>query len=119
MLYLFGLGGLFEILTILMVIDCAINRRELYWFFILVFLGPLGGIAYLIYHYQYVTFPFRVAQLNFASGGGGSGIRRCPRCFRQVDRLVDYEDGRRVLHLCPMCVAEMDFARSGTVSFRE
>jgi len=31
-------------LTVLMLIDCAMNRRELYWFFILSSsLGPLGG----------------------------------------------------------------------------
>lgn len=106
-----------EVLTVLMVIDCALNRRDLYWFFILIFLGPLGGIAYLVYHWQYVTFPFRVAQIG--ARGGYSTIRRCPRCHRPAPQLFPYEDARRTLMLCQMCVAEMDFARSGTLTFKD
>jgi hypothetical protein len=98
-----------QVLTVLMLIDCAINKRDLQWFMILIFLGPLGGVVYLVYHWQYVTFPFRVA--NLASGGGASAVKRCPRCFKPASRLQDFVDARQTMRLCDNCVAELEQAR--------
>lgn len=89
------------VLSLLMLVDCALNKRPLTWFFILILLGPLGGLVYLIYHWQYVTFPA-------AFGGGGRGYRRCPRCRRSAERLFEYRDGRSLLHLCGMCKSEIE-----------
>ena len=100
------------VLTLLMLIDCAVNRRELYWFFVLIFLGPLGGLVYLIYYFQSVTFPFKVAQASQGLSIGGNVLKRCPRCFRAVNRLFQVEDGRTVRYICTMCKAEMEVLRS-------
>jgi len=105
------LVGVGLLLTLLMIIDCAINRRDLYWFFILVILGPLGGLVYLIYHFQSVTFPFKMSG-GFSLGFGGGALKRCPRCFRAVNRLLPYEDGRTVRYICTMCKSEMELLRT-------
>lgn len=100
------------ILTLLMIIDCAINRRDLYWFFLLVVLGPLGGVAYLIYHFEHVTFPFRVAQLKYTlSAGGGQTARRCQRCGSLSPHMVRFQDARSILVVCPGCSAELEASR--------
>ncbi|HEY3999982.1 MAG TPA: hypothetical protein VGO93_13995 [Candidatus Xenobia bacterium] len=109
---MFGpLGILGFLLTVLMMIDCALNRRDLYWFVILVLLGPFGGLVYLIYHYRSVTFPVNFARL-IDGLGQGRALKRCSRCFRSVDRLEPYEDGRSTIYICNMCKSEMEILRS-------
>ncbi|MHB2021003.1 MAG: hypothetical protein ACYCW6_29035 [Candidatus Xenobia bacterium] len=103
--------GVLEVLSILMLIDCAINRRDLYWFFVVFFLGPFGGIVYLCYHWHSVTFPLAPARLS-AGGPQRRGGKVCTRCFQQVNRLEPYQDGRAMHYLCAMCRSEMDILRA-------
>jgi hypothetical protein len=102
------------ILTILMIVDCAINRRDIYWFVILVILGPLGGFCYLIYHFEHITFPFRVARLRDVSRSGRAlpkAARRCSRCGSVVPRVVPFQDARSILFVCERCNSELEASR--------
>lgn len=104
-----------EIFTILMMIDCAIHRRDIYWFFILLVLGPLGGVIYAIYYFDQVTFPFRLSTLRGATSKLGPAPRpsgrRCPRCQQPAAVLKQFEDGRGLIYLCNTCWDEMTRSR--------
>ena len=100
------------VLMVLMLIDCALNRRDLYWFFIIIILGPFGGPAYLLYNWNTVTFPFPVARTFANLKRPGAAGKTCSRCFRRVNRLEPFEDGRSVQYICRMCKAEMEILRS-------
>jgi len=110
---LFGFLGPFiwalYILTLLMIIDCAVNRRDLYWFFIIIILGPMGGVVYLIYNFNQVTFPIPMSQLRALTQGNVA--KRCPRCARTVLRLEPYQDARSTLYICGACCVELDQVR--------
>jgi hypothetical protein len=101
--------GLGLILTILMTIDCALNRRDVHWFFVLWLLGPVGGIVYIIYFRELITFPFPTADLFKALSP--TEARRCPRCGRSGITLVPFEEGRQGYMLCELCRAEMELRR--------
>lgn len=96
------------VFSLMALLHCAVTRRGVAWFLIIVLLGPLGGIAYLIGHRK---------QLNLLPGKtptstSATATRRCPRCHQLVGTLFSYEDGRTTLQLCQMCKSEMDFRRS-------
>jgi hypothetical protein len=106
---LFYLGLL---LTLLMTIDCALNKRDLFWFFILWILGPLGGAVYLIYHQEQVTFPVQVVPPGFFKNLAATCARRCMRCQRSGVRLVSFEDGRQTHYMCELCRDELKLSRN-------
>jgi len=105
---LFSLGILF---TILMTIDCALNKREIYWFIVLWLLGPFGGIVYLLYFQNQVTFPFRIWSPAGSDNLNATQTRRCFRCQRSGVRLSPCDDGREVHYLCDMCRSEIELRR--------
>jgi hypothetical protein len=41
-----------------------------------------------------------------------AGHKRCTRCFRAVEQLRPYMDGRREFWVCDMCSAELDFSHA-------
>jgi len=96
------------ILTLLMTIDCALNRREIFWFFVLWLLGPLGGLVYLLYHREQVTFPAPLIPPGLFDNLGATASRRCSRCHRSGVRLVPHEEGRTVHHICELCRDEAE-----------
>lgn len=99
------------ILTIFMTIDCAVNKREAYWFVILWMLFPAGAVCYLIYFWETITVPYRVAA-GFPRGDlAPSESRRCSRCQRAGVQLVPCEDGRQTIYICEMCRSEMDIRK--------
>lgn len=97
------------VLSLALVIDCAKNRRDLLWFFIL-FL-PFGSIAYLVYFWESITFPFPVARTFRSLTGGRNQAKRCSRCQQLTPKLEPFEDGRSVHFLCSMCRAELELTR--------
>lgn len=48
---------------------------------------------------------------GFSLGRRPAG-KRCERCWRSVDRVQPYIDGRREFWVCTMCAAEMDIANA-------
>lgn len=88
--------------NLLLAVDCAIHRRDLTWFFLLGFLGPIGAISYLVYFWESITFPFAVSKL-VKSITRTKSRRRCPHCGKWVDRLESYTDGRQERLLCEIC----------------
>ena len=91
------------VLTIGMSIDCAMNRRDAYWFLILWLLAPIGVVWYMIYFWDQITFPCKIASLDLCGCQGALRIARCPLCQRSGVKLVPFEDGRQVQHICEMC----------------
>ena len=96
--------------NLLFVIDCAKNRRDPVWFFVLGFLGPLGAIAYGVYFWESITFPLPLAKM--ARQAGRKTERRCPHCGQWVDKLFPYTDGRQQRQLCAGCREQLDSVRS-------
>ena len=88
--------------NLLLAVDCAINRRELTWFFILGFLGPIGAVAYLIYFWESITFPFPLAKA-LRGAAQSKTQKRCPHCNKWVDRLHAFQDGRQSRQICSIC----------------
>lgn len=101
---------LFFIPTVLFVVDCAKNRRDTVWFFILICLGPLGALAYAIYFWESITFPIPLAK-TFRQATAGQKQRKCPHCGRWMDKLYDFEDGRARRLVCSICRDELSAAR--------
>ncbi|MBT9581877.1 hypothetical protein IV102_00920 [bacterium] len=96
--------------TLLLVIDCAKNRRDPVWFFVLGFLGPLGAVAYTVYFWESITFPVPIAQL--VRGAGKQTQKRCPHCGRWVDRLHSMTDGRAQRTICAICRDHLESSRT-------
>lgn len=88
--------------NLLLAVDCAIHRRELTWFFILGCLGPIGAVAYLIYFWESITFPFPLAKV-FRAATQSKTQKRCPHCNKWVDQLHTFQDGRQGRQLCSIC----------------
>lgn len=97
------------VLSLALVIDCAKNRRDLTWFFIL-FL-PFGSLAYLVYFWESITFPFPVARTLRSLTGRRSQSKRCSRCHQLTPTLEPFEDGRTIHFLCSMCRSELELTR--------
>jgi hypothetical protein len=102
--------ALFFLPNLLLAVDCALNRRELTWFFILGFLGPIGVVAYLIYFWESITFPFPLARA-FRAAAQGKTQKRCPHCNKWVDRLYSFQDGRQGRQLCSICRDQLSAAQ--------
>jgi hypothetical protein len=98
-------------MTVLMTIDCALNKREVFWFIVLWLLGPFGGIVYLLYFQRQVTFPFVIWSLFDSGSENPTQTRRCSRCQRSGIGLSEYDDGKAVHYICDMCRAEMEIRR--------
>lgn len=97
---------LFAILNIILIIDWAKNKRPIPWLFALVLLGPLGGMAYVIYYYEQINFPIKLAQT--IRGLTQKPIAKpCPRCG-VVAELKQHQDGRQMHFMCQQCI-EMTF----------
>lgn len=94
--------AIFLLPNLLLAIDCAINRRELTWFFILGFLGPIGVVAYLTYFWESITFPFPLARA-FRSLTQSKTQKKCQHCNKWVDRLYAFQDARQSRQLCSIC----------------
>lgn len=94
------------VLNAALVVDCAQNRREPYWYVVLISLGPLGALAYLVANWETITFPVSAASVLRALGRKPV-LKRCPRCAKQVDRLHQVEQGRTVHLMCHDCQAEV------------
>jgi len=90
---------IFFLPNLLLVIDCALHRRDLSWFFVLGLLGPLGAIAYLVYFRESITFPFPLARLL----AGPKTQRKCPQCGRWANQLFPFTDGRQERTICSIC----------------
>lgn len=90
------------ILNLVLLIDWAKNRRPAFWLFALVTLGPLGALAYLIYYYEDINFPIRLAA-TVRKLSGGEPVRPCPRCGT-VTTLISHTDGRQEHFMCRTCV---------------
>ena len=95
------------LINVLFIIDCALNRRQLYWFVILVCLGPLGALAYGIYFFNEITFPFPLGK-TWRKLTGKKVVRACPRCGI-VSEIKAHQDGRQVHYMCQLCI-ERTFA---------
>jgi len=98
-------------MTVLMTIDCALNKREVFWFVVLWVLGPFGGIVYLLYFQRQVSFPFAIWSLFDSGSENPTQARRCSRCQRSGIGLSEYDDGKAVHFICDMCRAEMEIRR--------
>jgi hypothetical protein len=48
----------------------------------------------------------------FRRGGAVRGTKRCQRCYRNVNGLRPYVDGRSEFWVCDMCYAELEIAHS-------
>ncbi len=92
--------------SILFLVDFARHKRDLYWVYILVALGPLGALAYLLYHYESITFPFPIAR-TFRSLGQRPVAKTCPRCGQTVMALESIVDGRQSHYMCAACAADL------------
>ena len=90
------------LLNVVLVIDWAKNRRPAFWLFALLTLGPLGGLAYLIYYYEEINFPFPLAR-TLRKAFGKPVKRQCPRCGQHAE-LVSHLDGRQHHFMCQTCV---------------
>ena len=97
-------GGV--ILTLLALIHCAVTRRGVAWFLITLFLGPLGGLVYLL-GLRNVLFQ-RPGPLQAEA----TAARRCPRCQQPAGLLHEYQDGRKMLQICQMCKSELELRNS-------
>ena len=100
------------ILTILMTIDCAINKREPQWFLIMWLLAPIGVTFYMAYFWEQITFPCSIAACHLAVRLPATETRRCSRCGREGVELVAFDDGRQVQFVCEMCRSELDLNRN-------
>lgn len=89
------------LLNVLLVIDCAINKRNLTWFFILT-LGPVGALAYLVYFFESITFPFPVARA-WRAITQKKVLKPCPRCG-VVSEIKAHQDGRQLHYMCEVCI---------------
>lgn len=94
------------LINVLLVVDWAKNRREPFWLFVLILLGPIGAMAYIIYFYEDITFPFPLAQ-TYRRLTGTPVTRICRRCGKRVSQLVPVEQGRQTHHMCRSCGAEV------------
>jgi hypothetical protein len=93
--------------SLLFLVDFARHKRELYWAYILIALGPMGALAYLLYHYETITFPFPIAR-TFRELGRKPAEKTCPRCLRRVSHLQSVVDGRQSHYMCDACACELD-----------
>ncbi|MCA9797193.1 MAG: hypothetical protein KC910_35530, partial [Candidatus Eremiobacteraeota bacterium] len=93
--------------NVLLIIDWAQNKRPGFWLWVLVFFGPLGAMAYVVYFYEDITFPIPLAR-TLRSLGRGPQLRACPRCG-QARELKAHQDGRQLHFMCDEC-AELTFA---------
>ena len=89
-------------LNVVLVIDWAKNRRPLPWLGALCLFGPLGAMAYRIYYWESINFPFPLAK-TLRKLTGKKTLRECPRCG-QVGELVSHQDGRQMHFMCEACV---------------
>lgn len=90
------------LLNIVLVIDWAKNRRPFPWLMALALFGPVGALAYLIYYYEEINFPFELAK-TVRKLTGKKTLRPCPRCGA-VTELVSHQDGRQMHFMCETCV---------------
>lgn len=95
--------------SLLLVIDCALHRRDPVWFFILGFLGPLGAVGYTIYFWDSITFPVAIASV--VRGAGRQTQKKCAHCGRWADKLFPFTDGRQQRSLCSICRDQLEAAR--------
>lgn len=93
--------------SLLFLVDAARNRRELYWIYLLIALGPFGALAYLLYHYESITFPFPIAR-TLRQMGQRPVARRCPRCGEMSTALDTVVDGRQSHLMCPACASQLE-----------
>ncbi|MCA9779034.1 MAG: hypothetical protein KC800_20035 [Candidatus Eremiobacteraeota bacterium] len=89
-------------LNIVLVIDWAKNKRPFPWLAALCLFGPLGALAYLIYYWESINFPFELAK-TVRKLMGKKTFRECPRCG-EVAELVAHQDGRQMHFMCEACV---------------
>lgn len=101
---------IFWLPSLLFLIDWAQNKRALYWAYLLIALGPFGALAYLLYNYESITFPFPIAR-TLRELGRGRAPKTCPRCLTTVDRLEAVEDARQTHYMCPACAAQLESLR--------
>lgn len=92
------------ILNVVLLVDWAKNRRPAFWLFALILLGPLGGLAYTVYFYEEITFPFPIAS-TLRRLIGKQAVHRCPRCGRTAP-LIAHMDGRQQHFMCSRCVEQ-------------
>ena len=92
------------LLNLVLIVDCAKNRRPVSWFFILLFGGPLGAIAYLIYFWESINFPIPLAR-TLREPGSGKTQKRCPRCGLHKE-LKQHQDGRQLHFMCESCAQQ-------------
>ncbi len=97
---------LFWLPSVLFLVDFAQHKRELYWAYILIALGPLGALAYLLYHYESITFPFPIAR-TVRQLTQRSVTKTCPRCGQTVKSLESVMDGRQYHTMCAACAADL------------
>lgn len=92
--------------SLLFLVDAAKHKRELYWIYLLIALGPFGALAYLLYHYESITFPFPIAR-TLRGLGKPAGPKRCPRCGEMSSNIQAVQDGRQSHFMCAACAAQL------------
>lgn len=95
------------LLNVLLIIDWAQNKRPRFWLGVLIFFGPLGALAYVVYFYEDITFPIPLAR-TLRGLGQPPRLRTCPRCG-QARELKAHQDGRQLHFMCDEC-ASVTFA---------
>ncbi|MGE0493340.1 MAG: hypothetical protein AB7S38_29300 [Vulcanimicrobiota bacterium] len=95
------------LLNVLLIIDWAQNKRPRFWLGVLIFFGPLGALAYVVYFYEDITFPIPLAR-TLRGLGQAPKLRACPRCG-QARELKAHQDGRQLHLMCDEC-ARLTFA---------
>ena len=98
----YTLYALLWLLNVVLIIDWAKNRRQLFWLGALICFGPLGAMAYTIYFYEQINFPIELAK-TVRKLTGKQVLRMCPRCGL-VDELELHQDGRLHHFMCRTCI---------------
>lgn len=97
--------------NLLLLVDWARHRRGVGWFFVLAGFGPLGAVAYTVYFWESITFPFPLAR-TFRSWNQGPVSKRCQRCQQLASRVEWVEDGRTRHLMCAACAVEVRLSHS-------
>lgn len=102
------------ILNIVLIIDWAKNRRPTFWLGALIFFGPLGAMAYIIYFYEQINFPIEIAK-SIRRWTGKKVVKACPRCGI-VSEIKAHQDGRQLHYMCQLCIERTFVAEKSALS---